>query len=122
RILRKAGFFPALSLLLIVPLLGGLCVIVLLAFAPWPALKRMTHAQIASTFEETPMEPSLTAQAAAQLLPTIGIIFLLWMIARILHKAGYSGWWTLLMLIPIVNVVMIWVFAFSDWPALRARR
>jgi len=51
RILRKAGFFPALSLLLIVPLLGGFCVMILLAFVPWPALKRMTHAQIASTFE-----------------------------------------------------------------------
>jgi len=51
RILRKAGFVPALSLLLIVPLLGGLCVMILLAFAQWPALKRMTHAEIASTFE-----------------------------------------------------------------------
>jgi hypothetical protein len=51
RILRKAGFIPALSLLLIVPFLGGLCVMLMLAFAEWPALKRMTHKEIASTFE-----------------------------------------------------------------------
>ncbi len=39
-----------------------------------------------------------------------------WVIAE---KAGYSGWLSLLMLVPLVNVVMLWVFAFSEWPALR---
>ena len=67
------------------------------------------------------MGPSI-AQLAAELLPGIVIIFLLWMAARTVSKAGYSGWWSLLTLIPIVNIVAIWVFAFSDWPALRARR
>ena len=56
------------------------------------------------------------------LLPLAVIAFFFWMTVRILRKAGYSGWWSLLTLIPIVNIVMIWVFAFSDWPALRARR
>ena len=51
RILRKAGFIPALSLVLIVPLLGWFCVTIVLAFVPWPALKRGTHADMASTFE-----------------------------------------------------------------------
>jgi len=49
------------------------------------------------------------------------IAFFLWMTVRILHKAGYSGWWSLLTLIPIVNIIVIWIFAFSSWPALRAR-
>jgi len=40
----------------------------------------------------------------------------------ILRKAGYSGWWCLLGFVPLVNIVMIWVFAFADWPALRDRR
>ena len=31
-------------------------------------------------------------------------------------KAGYSGWWSLVMIIPIVNLVMIWVFAIIEWP------
>lgn len=51
RILRKAGFMPALSLVLIVPLFGWLCVLIVLAFVEWPSLRRRTHADIASTFE-----------------------------------------------------------------------
>lgn len=38
---------------------------------------------------------------------------------RILKKAGFSPWLCLLMLIPFVNIVMIWVFAFTTWPAQR---
>jgi len=38
---------------------------------------------------------------------------------KILHKAGYSGWWCLLMFVPGVNWIMLWVFAFADWPSLR---
>jgi uncharacterized membrane protein YhaH (DUF805 family) len=68
------------------------------------------------------MEPSPAAQAVMQFLPLALIIALaLWMTVRILHKAGYSGWWSLLTLVPIVNIAMIWVFAFSGWPALKAR-
>ncbi len=41
--------------------------------------------------------------------------------AAISRKAGYSGWWCLILLVPVVNVVMIYVFAFSTWPVLRNR-
>jgi len=51
RILRKAGFVPALSLVLIVPILGWFCVTIVLAFVQWSTLMRRTHADIASTFE-----------------------------------------------------------------------
>jgi uncharacterized membrane protein YhaH (DUF805 family) len=40
-------------------------------------------------------------------------------IVKILQKAGYSGWWSLILLIPLANIVMFYVFAFADWPALR---
>jgi uncharacterized membrane protein YhaH (DUF805 family) len=40
-------------------------------------------------------------------------------LVKILHKAGYSGWWSVLILVPILNLVMLYVFAFADWPALR---
>ena len=43
----------------------------------------------------------------------------LWPIARILQKAGYSGWWCLLMFLPIVNFIMLCVFAAAKWPNLR---
>ncbi|MBO0919682.1 DUF805 domain-containing protein [Cellulomonas sp. zg-ZUI222] len=38
---------------------------------------------------------------------------------RIIQKAGYSGWWVLVGLVPVLNVVMFLVFAFSRWPVLR---
>lgn len=38
---------------------------------------------------------------------------------RIVQRAGYSGFWTLTLLVPFVNLTMIFVFAFSNWPALR---
>lgn len=35
---------------------------------------------------------------------------------RIASKAGYSGVLSLLMLIPLVNFVVVLMFAFSEWP------
>lgn len=40
----------------------------------------------------------------------------------ILRKAGYSGWLVLLGLIPLVNVVAFFVFAFSEWPVIKELR
>ena len=34
----------------------------------------------------------------------------------VLRKAGRSGWGYVLFLIPIVNIIWLWVFAFGDWP------
>ena len=48
------------------------------------------------------------------------IAFIVWPGVRILHKAGYSGWWSLLMLVPLVNIIVIWLFAFAKWPRLAA--
>ncbi|KAB0470710.1 hypothetical protein F7Q91_21535 [Vibrio chagasii] len=35
----------------------------------------------------------------------------------ILKKAGFSRWWSLVMLLPIGNVIAIWVFAYVKWPS-----
>lgn len=48
------------------------------------------------------------------------IMFCLWLGYRILQKAGFDGRWTLILLVPVVNVIMIWVFAFSHWSELKA--
>ena len=40
---------------------------------------------------------------------------------RIVQKAGYSGWWCVLLIIPLVNIVFLWIFAFARWPSLRDR-
>lgn len=54
----------------------------------------------------------------------IAIAVVVWLIIviayiRIIQKAGYSGWWILIGLIPIVNVIMFLVFAYSRWPIQR---
>jgi uncharacterized membrane protein YhaH (DUF805 family) len=57
------------------------------------------------------------------LLIVIAILALYFLpIVKILQKAGYSGWWCLIVFVPLVNIVMLYVFAFANWPSLRDRR
>ncbi len=58
--------------------------------------------------------------AALVLYIAVAVIFFIAYV-RIIQKAGYSGWWVLVGLVPILNVVMFLVFAFSRWPVLRER-
>ena len=37
-------------------------------------------------------------------------------IVKILNKSGFSGWWSIISLIPLVNIMGLWVFALSKWP------
>jgi uncharacterized membrane protein YhaH (DUF805 family) len=62
----------------------------------------------------------LVGGAAIAVYIAILVIFLIAYI-RIIQKAGYSGWWILVAIVPILNVVMFLVFAFSRWPVLRER-
>jgi hypothetical protein len=39
-------------------------------------------------------------------------------VAKIISKAGYSKWWAIISIFPLVNLVGLWVFAFSKWPSL----
>jgi hypothetical protein len=32
-------------------------------------------------------------------------------------KAGFSGWWVALSLVPVVGLVLLWVFAYAKWPS-----
>ena len=50
------------------------------------------------------------------------ILLLLIPLSKIVRKAGFSGWWTLLYLVPVVNVLAVWYLAFAKWPALRVSR
>lgn len=36
---------------------------------------------------------------------------------RIARRAGVAGPWSLLMLVPIANLVVVWIFAYARWPA-----
>lgn len=35
----------------------------------------------------------------------------------IFKKTGYSPWLSLLMVVPLLNIVMLFFLAFSQWPA-----
>ena len=55
-------------------------------------------------------------------LPVFGVcstILIAIPLCLILQKAGYSPWLGLLALIPFVGVIILWVLAFSDWPAVK---
>ncbi len=60
------------------------------------------------------------ALGAALLIPIIIglVVFIFYMIMwwNIFSKAGYSGARSLLLLIPIVNLIIFIMFAFSKWP------
>jgi uncharacterized membrane protein YhaH (DUF805 family) len=49
-------------------------------------------------------------------------VFGFWVLFRVFRKAGHSGWWVLLMAVPLVNVIMLWVFSFIRWPGLEAAK
>jgi uncharacterized membrane protein YhaH (DUF805 family) len=57
--------------------------------------------------------------AFSGLISIVILVVTIFPLVKIIQKAGYSGWWVLLGLIPLVNFIMIWIFALSDWPALR---
>jgi hypothetical protein len=39
-------------------------------------------------------------------------------IAHILHRAGRSRWWVIVAVVPLLNLIGLWVFAFACWPKL----
>lgn len=56
------------------------------------------------------------------LLFVIVVSLIVWPAWRILKRAGYSGAWSLLMLVPILNIIVMYVFAFARWPVFEDRR
>jgi len=55
-------------------------------------------------------------------MPPVVFLLLLFIvgipIAQVLHKSGRSRWWVILAFVPLVNLIALWVFAFSRWPSL----
>ena len=37
---------------------------------------------------------------------------------KIWSRTGHSGAWSLLMLVPIANLISLWVLAFKRWPSV----
>lgn len=45
-----------------------------------------------------------------------------WLSRRIVDKAGFSKTWGFIVLVPIVNIIYVWVFASARWPNLPASK
>ncbi len=78
--------------------------------------------------DHSTVDPSAAMAAAAGTFAVFGFIALFAVVItavlhwRIAAKAGYPGALSLLMLIPGVNLVIAFMFAFSEWPIERALR
>jgi hypothetical protein len=44
-----------------------------------------------------------------------------WPFGRVFSRAGYSPWFGLFMVVPLVNIIALWMFAYAKWPALPER-
>ena len=64
------------------------------------------------------MAASVSFVATVLLIAAIAAL-VVWPYTRIFRKAGFSPWLGLLMLVPVVNIIMIFYLAFADWPALK---
>ena len=70
--------------------------------------------------------PDVTALAV--IFSVVGLIYVALIVAmiiayaKIVGKAGYSPWWVAMMFVPIGNIIMIFMFAFNEWPIQRRLR
>jgi hypothetical protein len=49
------------------------------------------------------------------------VAVILYPVGRILKRLGLSPIWSVLALIPFVNLISLWALAFTEWPAERAK-
>lgn len=54
-----------------------------------------------------------------ELLVLIVVAFLVVPFWKIFSKAGYPGIISILMLVPFLNLVLLFFLGFSDWPVLK---
>jgi uncharacterized membrane protein YhaH (DUF805 family) len=61
-------------------------------------------------------------EGLVQLLPMIVFAVLLIVpTIRVLGRAGKSRWWVLLLLLPFFGIIpLMWILAYSRWPAERS--
>lgn len=54
------------------------------------------------------------------LIMMLGLVMLLpWF--KICTRAGFSGWWCLVFVVPGLNLIALFYLAFAEWPVLRGR-
>ena len=75
--------------------------------------------------DNLPVSPQVAAGVTASVLVIVYVVIALIVVVawwKIFSKAGHAGALSLLLFIPLVNVIMFLWFAFSDWPVLKEVR
>lgn len=67
----------------------------------------------------------MVSRSIWHLMVLVVLVLVIWafiaVFGRILNRAGYSRWWLLTVVVPLLNLIMLWVFAFASWPVTRPR-
>jgi predicted PurR-regulated permease PerM len=45
----------------------------------------------------------------------------LYPIGRILRRAGFSPFWSVLAVVPLVNLIGLWIFSTANWPGSESK-
>ena len=70
---------------------------------------------------QTQMDPEQARKIAMMVLAVLPVIILVWYVIIILpcwficKKAGFSPWLALINLVPLGNLILLYVLAFADW-------
>ena len=72
--------------------------------------------------EFTREEAIVMIPSVPQLFTTVAIFTVIFALPYVIFaptakKAGFSKWWSLLLIVPVANIVVIWVFSTISWPA-----
>jgi uncharacterized membrane protein YhaH (DUF805 family) len=78
----------------------------------------MSQPSIAERMKEDEMDGHMDVWLSLIYFLLFAVIFL-FPIMKILQKAGYSGWWCVLTMVPLLNLILLWVFASARWPNLK---
>jgi len=72
---------------------------------------------------DTPLDTSFLANMGIASLVVSLVFIVVFIVAwyKIFTKAGYPGWYTILMFIPAINLIIFLVFAFGQWPILKGQ-
>jgi predicted PurR-regulated permease PerM len=63
----------------------------------------------------------MTGFSLAHLLVfAVMVTIVLYPLGRILRRIGVSPFWSVLVFIPLVNLIGLWVLAFASWPARKS--
>jgi hypothetical protein len=57
-------------------------------------------------------------------LPILAVIafVLIFPVSRILKRLGWNPWFSLLSVVPLLNIGLLWAVAYAQWPAVPGKQ